>query len=83
MCGVVMGESIEAAAEQALIKLLFALEDLECHGLQTRQMSDVREKLVSAIEYLSKLAPRFDFDRELTTVRQSSAKRRQPRKFCA
>jgi hypothetical protein len=76
-----MGESIEAVAEQALTKLLFALEDLECHGLQTRELSDVREKLVSAIENLSQVAPRFDFDREVTSVRLSSVKRRQVRKY--
>lgn len=81
MCGVVMGETIEAVAEQALTKLLFALEDLECHGLQTRQLSDVREKLVSAIENLSKVAPRFDFDREVNSVRLSSVKRRQDRNY--
>ncbi|MBB4196302.1 hypothetical protein CCR94_05605 [Rhodoblastus sphagnicola] len=55
-----MGESIESVAEQALIKLLFALSDLESHGLPTRHLSDAREQLVSAIEILSRVAPRFD-----------------------
>ena len=77
-----MGESIETAAEQAMVKILFALADLESHGLQTRQLSGVKEQLVSAIENLSRVAPQFDFDMEVRqAVHKSSAKRRQDRKY--
>jgi len=76
-----MSESVVAEAEQAMMKLLFALEDLENHGLQTRRLLGVREQLVSAIENLSRVAPRFDFDREVRqALRQSNVKRKQPRK---
>ena len=75
-----MGESLELVAEQAMTKLLFALADLESHGLQTRQLCGVREQLVSAIENLARVAPCFDFDQEITqAVRKSSVKRRQGR----
>jgi len=63
-----MGESLESVAEQALIKLLFALSDLESHGADTPQLANVREQLVSAVEHLSRVAPRFHFDTEVSAA---------------
>ena len=74
------GRVPQLVAEQAMTKLLSALADLESHGLQTRQLCGVREQLVSAIENLSRVAPRFDFDQEVRhAVQRSSVKRRQER----
>jgi hypothetical protein len=79
-----MGESIESVAERSLIKLLFALADLESHGLQTRKLLGVREQLVSAIEDLARAAPRFDFDLEVRqAVQKSDARRRYVRRHYA
>lgn len=63
-----MGESLEAVAEQALIKLLFALADLESHGADAPQLANVRAQLVSAVEHFSRVAPRFHFDSDVSAA---------------
>jgi len=79
-----MAETFEAVAEQALSKLLFALADLEGHGLQTRELLGVRRQMVSAIESLARVAPRFDFDVEVRqAVRQSGVSRRHEKRRLA
>ena len=79
-----MAETLEAVAEQALSKLLFALADLEGHGLQTRELSGVRRQMISAIESWARVAPRFDFDVEVRqAVRRLCVRRREEKRRLA
>jgi len=72
-----MSETFEAVVETALIKMLFALADLE--GLESPvEVLIAKENITAAIEDLARVAPRFNFDEHVAAARRANLKKIKP-----
>jgi len=70
-----MGVSIERVIELALVKLIFAIADLDASGDAPELIAAAKENMFSVVEDLARVAPRFDLDTGSTTVKKRFRKK--------